>query len=251
MRRLLLLLALLIAAPAAARETPAGARVYAASSLTEAMTDLADAYAATGRPRPLLVFAASSALARQIERGAAPGVFVSADTDWIDYLAARRLTAGDRRVIAGNRLVLIVLKRHARRVTIGRGFDLAAFVGPRGRWTTGEPAAVPVGRYAREALTRLGAWERAAPRLAPAENVRSALAFVERGAAAAGVVYATDARASDQVAVAGLFPAASHSPIRYPAVLTRGAGAEARAFQAFLASPAARARLRARGFTLP
>jgi molybdate transport system substrate-binding protein len=250
MQLLRLLLLLLIAAPATARDAPP-ARVYAAASLTEAMTELADAYAATGRPRPLLVFAASSALARQIERGAPAGLFVSADADWVDYLAARRLVAGDRRVIAGNQLVLIVPRAQARQVCLARGFDLAAFVGPRGRWTTGDPAAVPVGRYAREALTSLGAWERAAPRLARAENVRSALAFVERGIAAAGIVYATDARASGRVAVAGVFPAASHSRIVYPAVLTRGAGAEARAFHAFLTSPEARAVLRARGFTRP
>lgn len=244
--RLILLLSL--AAPAAARD---GAYVYAASSLTEAMTDIADAYAATGRPRPILVFAASSALARQIERGAPPGVFVSADPEWADYLAKRGLTQGKARIIAGNRLVLIVPEDRTRRVSVAPGFDLTAMLGPRGRWTTGDPDSVPVGRYAREALIRLGAWERAAPRLARAENVRSALAFVERGDAEAGIVYATDARASTKVAVAGLFPASSYSRIAYPAVLTRGADADARAFLAFLTSNAARMVLWRRGFTLP
>jgi molybdate transport system substrate-binding protein len=246
MRWLIVLLALL-AAPAAARD---GARVYAASSLTEAMTDIADAYAATDRPRPVLVFAASSALARQIERGAPAGVFVSADTEWADYLRRRGLASGPPRVLAGNRLVLVVPAADARRVRLAQGFDLAAFIGPAGRWTTGDPDAVPVGRYAREALTRLGAWDRAAPRLARAENVRSALAFVERGDAAAGIVYATDALASRKVRVAGTFPAASHAPIVYPALLTRGGDAEARRFHAFLASPAARAALKRRGFRL-
>jgi molybdate transport system substrate-binding protein len=213
------------------------------------MTDIADAYAQTGRPRPVLVFGASSALARQIERGAPAGIFVSADREWADYLTTRRLTAGAPRLIAGNRLVLIVPRDRARRVRLGRGFDLVGLIGPTGRWTTGDPDAVPVGRYAREALTALGAWERAAPQLARAENVRSALAFVERGDAAAGVVYTTDAQASAKVAVAGMFPASSHSRIVYPAVLTRGADDEARAFLRFLASPKARARLKARGFT--
>lgn len=248
MRWIACLFALLCAVPAAAAT---GARVYAASSLTEAITDIADAYAATGRPRPVLVLAASSALARQIERGAPGGLFVSADTDWVDYLAERRLLVGRPRVIAGNRLVLIVPQAGARRVTIGRRFDMTALIGERGRWTTGDPDAVPVGRYARHALARLGAWERAAPRLARAENVRSALAFVERGDAAAGIVYATDAQASGKVAVAGVFPASSHARIVYPAALTRGADAEARAFHAFLASTAARKILKQRGFILP
>ena len=249
MRWIACLLALLLAAaPAAARP---GALVYAASSLTEAMTDIADAYAATGRPRPVLVLAASSALARQIERGAPGGVFVSADAAWVDYLAERRLLADRPRIIAGNRLVLIVPRERARRVAIGPGFDLTALIGKRGRWATGDPDAVPVGRYARQALTRLGAWDRAAPRLARAENVRSALAFVERGDAAAGIVYATDAQASGKVAVAGFFPAWSHARISYPAVLTRGADARARDFHAFLGSATARNALKRRGFALP
>ena len=243
-----LLCLLTAAAPAAARS---GAHVYAASSLTEAMTDIADAYAATGRPRPVLVLAASSALARQIERGAPGGVFVSADPEWVDYLARRRLLAGPPRIIAGNRLVLIVPERQARRVTIGPGFDITELLGRRGRWTTGDPDAVPVGRYARQALTKIGAWERAAPRLARAENVRSALAFVERGDAAAGIVYATDALASGKVAVAGQFPASSHARIAYPAVLTRNTDAEARAFYSFLASAEARKVLKRRGFIVP
>lgn len=249
MRLFACLLALLLAAaPAEARP---GARVYAASSLTEAMTALADAYAATGRPRPVLVLAASSALARQIDRGAPGGVFVSADSDWVDYLAKRGQLAGPPRIIAGNRLVLILPQARARRVAIGPGFDMTRLLGERGRWTTGDPDAVPVGRYARQALTRLGAWERAAPRLARAENVRSALAFVERGDAAAGIVYATDAQASGKVAVAAVFPASSHSRIVYPAVLTRRAGADDRAFHAFLASAPARKLLMQHGFTLP
>ena len=243
------LIALLtLATPAAARD---GARVYAAASLTEAMTGIAAAYARTGRPAPLLVFASSSALARQIERGAPAGVFVAADAEWVDYLASRRLTVGPQRLVAGNRLVLIVPGDRARWARLTPGFDLAAFIGPHGRWTTGDPDAVPVGRYARQALTRLGAWQRAAPRLARAENFRSALAFVERCEAADGIVYATDAQASSKVAVAGMFPASSHARIVYPAVLTRGAGAEAQAFHRFLGSATARAVLKTRGFTAP
>lgn len=243
----LITVALIAAAPTHAASP---VRVYAASSLTEAMTDIADAYARTGRPRPVLVFAASSALARQIEQGAPAGLFVSADAPWVDYLRDRGLALGKPRIVAGNRLVLVVPRDRARRARLAPGFDLAAFIGPTGRWTTGDPDAVPVGRYAREALTRIGAWQDAVPRLARAENVRSALAFVERGDAAAGIVYATDARASGKVAVAGVFPASLHARIVYPAVLTRGAGPEARDFERFIGSRTAQALLRARGFTV-
>lgn len=250
MRALITALLLLFGyvSPAAA----AGARVYAASSLTEAMTAIADAYAATGRPRPLLVFGASSAMARQIERGAPGGVFASADIEWADYLTERKLTvAGSRRIIARNDLVVVVPADRARKVRIAPGFDMTTLLRADRRWTTGDPQAVPVGRYARDALTRLGSWDRAAARLARAENVRSALAFVERGDVDAGIVYRTDALASGKVAIAGTFPRTSHAPIVYPAMLTRGADAEARAFHAFLGSRAARALLKARGFRLP
>lgn len=245
-----LLVLLLLFAPALAGAAPL--RVLAASSLTEAMTAVADGWAATGHPRPDLVFAGSPALARQIIAGAPAGVFVTADSAWMDAAeTARALVPGSRRNIAGNRLVLVVPANRPRRAVLAPGFDLAAFVG-RGHWTTGNPDSVPAGRYARAALVRLGAWDAAAPRLARAENVRAALAFVERGAAAAGVVYATDARASRRVVVAGVFPAGSHPPIIYPAALVAaGADAEARGFLAFLSGPRGQAILRSQGFTPP
>lgn len=249
MLRLLLALSLLLS-PVMAAAAPL--RVLAASSLTEAMTTVADAWAAAGHPRPDLVFAGSPALARQVIAGSPAGVFVSADDEWME--AATRagvIVPGSRTVIAGNRLVLIVPGSRPRPVKLQKGFDLAGFVGT-GRWTTGDPDSVPVGRYAKAALIKLGAWDRAAPRLARAENVRAALAFVERGDAAAGIVYATDARASGKVAVAGTFPAGSHPPIVYPAALVAaGADAEARGFLAFLSGAKARAILKAQGFSAP
>lgn len=240
---------LIAATPAVAQEA---ARVYAASSLTEAMTDIADAYAKTGRPRPVLVFAASSALARQIEQGAPAGLFASADLEWMDYLAKQRLLApGTRRLLARNRLALVVPLDRERRIRISPGFDMTRLTGPTGRWVTGDPDSVPVGRYARAALQRLNGWERSRPGLVRAENVRAGLAFIERGDVAAGIVYATDARASGKVAVVGLFPATSHPPIVYPVALTRGAGAEARRFHDFLTSRTARALLEKHGFLRP
>ncbi len=243
-----LVLGLMLATPLAA----APLRIHAASSLTEAMNGVADAWAGAGHERPVLVLAGSPVLARQIIAGAPGSLFVSADREWMAAVAvAGALAPRSERVIAGNRLVLVVPATDRRRVRIGRGFDLAAFAGG-GKWTTGDPDSVPVGRYARAALTSLGAWAAAEPQLARAENVRAALAFVERGAAVAGIVYATDARASARVAVAGVFPAASHPPIVYPAaVLKSGDTAEARAFLAFLAGPRGRAILRAQGFTTP
>ncbi len=245
---LLLLLALLQGA--AVRAAPVN--VFAASSLTEAITGVADAFAAAGHPRPVVVLAGSQALARQIIAGAPAGVFISADSEWMDAVAAAgALVPGSRRNIAGNRLVLVVPADRPRRARLVNGFDLAAFVGT-GRWTTGDPDSVPIGRYARAALQSLGAWDGAVAQLARAENVRSALAFVERGDAAAGVVYATDARASQRVAVAGVFPAASYPPIRYPAALVRaGDNPEAGAFLAFLRSARGQAILQAQGFTRP
>ncbi len=246
-RWFLLVLAVAFAQAAA---SAAPLRVLAASSLTEAMISVADAWTAAGHPRPVLVFASSASLARQIIAGSPAGVFISADTQWMDAAEkAGAIVAGTRRVIAGNRLVLIVAADHPRVARLVRGFDMSGFVGD-GRWSTGDPDAVPIGRYAKAALTSLGAWDAASPKLARAENVRAALAYVERGDAAAGIVYATDAKASGKVAVAGVFPASSHPPIVYPAALVKaGADVEARGFLAFVAGRQARAILAAQGFT--
>jgi molybdate transport system substrate-binding protein len=225
-------------------------RVYAASSLTEALGEIADVYSATGKPRPVLVLAGTPALARQINAGAPASIFIAADTAWMDAVATH-MVAGSRRNLASNRLVLVVPARRPRRARLAPGFDLASFIGS-GRWTTGDPQSVPVGRYARAALTSLGTWDKAAPQLARAENVRAALAYVERDDVAAGVVYASDAQASSRVFVAGVFPAASHPPIAYPVALVAGnADADALAFFTFLTGARARAILVAKGFGPP
>ena len=249
LRTTLIGLAVLLTAVAPAAAAPV--RVFAASSLTEAMNDVADRYASTGKPRPTLVFGASSALARQIEAGAPANIFFSADEAWMDYVATKNLIdPASRRALLGNRLVLVVPATAPRRIDIRPGFDFAGLVGD-GKWATGDPASVPVGKYAKAALTNLGAWPSVASSLVRAENVRAALAFVETGAAKAGIVYATDARASAKVAVAGEFPPSSHPPIVYPiALVTSGASPEARDFLAYAAGPAAQAIYRARGFDI-
>jgi molybdate transport system substrate-binding protein len=228
--------------------------VFAAASLTDALRALGQEWAARGNPAPRLSFAASSALARQIEQGAPAHLFLSADQRWMDYLQERNAIVNATRTSPlGNALVLITpADAPARGVTLARGTDLAALLGPRGRIATGDPAHVPVGRYAQAALTWMGQWDALAPRLARADNTRSALLLVERGEAPFGIVYSTDAAASRAVRVAGTFPAESHEPITYPFALTRRAEghAQARALLDFLAGPEAAPAWRHFGFTL-
>ncbi|WP_043358730.1 molybdate ABC transporter substrate-binding protein [Belnapia sp. F-4-1] len=227
--------------------------VFAAASLTDALRALAAEWQARGHPAPRLSFAASSALARQIEQGAPADLFMSADEPWADYLQQRGLLAeATRSSPIGNSLVLVAPAGAARPVALTRETDLAALLGPAGRIATGDPAHVPVGRYAQAALTWMRQWEALAPRLARADNVRAALLLVERGEAPYGIVYATDAAAGSGVRVLGTFPATSHPPITYPFALTRRAegNAEARALLAFLAGPEAAPAWRRFGFAL-
>lgn len=225
--------------------------VLAAASLQESMNAAADAWARMGHPRPVLSFAASSALARQAQAGAAADLFASADEEWMDVLEkAGALRPGTRATFLGNRLVLVARAGTRGQVTLRPGIDLARLLGADGRLAMADPAAVPAGKYGQAALERLGAWRGVAGRLARAENVRAALALVERGAAPYGIVYATDARASKQVRVAGIFPAASHPPIRYPvALLRRSTSLDAEPFRRFLLSARGRAIFARYGFT--
>ena len=210
--------------------------VFAAASLTDAMREVSAAYERTAHVQVRVSFDASSVLARQIEQGARADLFFSADTDWMDYLERRNLIQpGTRRNVLGNRLVLIAPARSEIRLKIGPHFPLAAALGG-GRLATGDPDSVPVGRYARAALTTLGVWEEVAPRLARAENVRVALMYVARGEAPLGIVYASDAVIDPAVRVVDAFPANTHPPIVYPIAVTKSARPEAAAFAAFLAS---------------
>ncbi|MDB5383901.1 MAG: molybdate transporter substrate-binding protein [Rhodospirillales bacterium] len=227
--------------------------VFAAASLTDALRDLGRQWTARGNPAPRLTFAASSALARQIEQGAPANLFLSADEPWANYLQERNLLANATRSSPlGNSLVLISPIDAARPVTLARNTDLLALLGPTGRIATGDPANVPVGRYAQAALTWMGQWDAISPRLARADNVRSALLLVERGEAPYGIVYATDAAASTGVRAVGAFPAESHTPVTYPFALTRRAegNAQARALLAFLSGPEASPTWQRFGFTL-
>lgn len=246
-RLLCLLLSALLATPAAAREQ--GPLVLAAASLQESLSTAADAWAAKGHQRPLLSFAASSALARQIEAGAPADLFLSADEPWMDAVAAKGLVRPhSRAILLTNRLVLVSPADNKAGLVIRRGFPLGPALGP-GRLAMADPDSVPAGKYGKEALTTLGVWPAVAGRIAAAENVRAALALVERRQAPYGIVYETDARASRAVRIVGTFPAASHQPITYPiARLSRSTHEEAEGFRRFLLSAPGKAIFRRYGF---
>ncbi len=251
LRRAVLTAPFLLAAQPALAQEPV--TVFAAASLTDAMRALGQEWQARGNPAPRFSFAASSALARQIEQGVPADLFMSADEPWMDYVQQRNLVVNATRVSPlGNALVLVAPANAARPVPLARGTDLAALLGPNGRIATGDPAHVPVGRYAQAALEWMGQWGALSPRLARADNVRAALLLVERGEAPFGIVYATDATASPGVRVVGAFPAESHPPVTYPFALLRRAegNAQARALLAFLAGPEAQPTWQRFGFTL-
>jgi molybdate transport system substrate-binding protein len=246
MRFLLFALVLLVPLAARAQELT----VFAAASLTDAMKDVSTLWTKAGHPPLRMSFGASSTLARQIEQGAPVALFASADEKWMDYLAQKNLIVADtRKDLLGNDLVLVVPAEKPLHVTIGPSFDLMGLLGANGRLATGDPAHVPVGIYAEQALKKLGWWDKVAPRLARTDDVRAALLLVERGEAPAGIVYATDAAVSKAVMVAGTFPASSHDPVSYPfAVVKAGDTPQARALMTFLEGKQARAVFVQRGF---
>ncbi|GAA5069044.1 molybdate ABC transporter substrate-binding protein [Lysobacter panacisoli] len=245
--RVFLLLVLALSGPALAEEP---VRVFAAASLTNALNDIGAEWEKAGHPKPSLAYAASSALAKQIEAGAPADVFASADLTWMDYLDQRgKVQAGTRTNLLGNSLVMIVPQGRRFPVQTKRGFDLAgAFTG---KLCTGEPGVVPVGIYAREAMQNLGWWDSLKGRVVGTDDVRTALTFVERGECPLGIVYATDAKISQKVELLATFPANTHKPIVYPFAAVEGARPETKAFLRFVqTSPAAAAIFAKYGFTL-
>lgn len=249
-RRLVLVafLTLLFASYGAKAQTPT-VTVFAAASLTDAMKQVADTYKTKSGVSITLSFGASSTLAQQIDQGAGADVFMSADSEWMDFLQKNgRIADGTRKDLLGNELVLVA-GRDARPVPkIAPHFDLAGALGD-GKLAMADPASVPAGKYGKAALTALGVWDRVSPKVVQAENVRVALEYVARGEAPFGIVYATDAKVAS-VKVAGVFPENSHAPIVYPVALTNTASPAARNFLAFLSGPQARAIFEKAGFTV-
>lgn len=236
---------LFVATPASSAVT-----VFAAVSLTNALEDAGKAYEAKHPDKIVFSFAASSLLARQIEASSGVDIFFSADTEWMDYLDKKGLLApGTRKNLLGNRLVLIKPADLKAAITIGKNFPLAQALG-NSRLALADPDTVPAGKYARAALVSLGVWDSVAGHLAPAENVRVALAYVARGESPFGIVYQTDARIEPRVRIAGIFPEASHPPIVYPVALTKDAKSEARNFLDYLSNSESRAIFEKYGFTV-
>lgn len=236
-------------APAAAKAQDL--LVFAAASLTEALDEVAASWTARAGGVVTVSYAGSSALARQIQGGAPADVFISASVEWMDAVAA----SGDvrpetRRDILGNTLVLIAHGRDAAPVVIDENLDLAGMLAGE-RLSMALVEAVPAGIYGRQALTALGLWESVAPLVAQSDNVRAALAFVARGEAPLGIVYATDAAVADDVAVVGVFPEGAHDPIVYPAaVVAQSTNPAAEAFLDHLASDEARTIWERHGFAV-
>jgi len=235
-----------------ARAEPETVTIFAAASTTDAVAEIAELYAAENAVTLRPVFAASSTLARQIVQGAPADLYLSANPRWMDYLAEQDLIEPSSRLdLLGNALVLIVPLDSGAKVEIAAGFDLAGLLDGR-PLALADPDHVPAGIYAKAALTYLGVWPQATGRTAYAANVRAALALVDRGEAAAGVVYTTDAAIARNIRVLGRFPVEGYPPIRYPLAIVAGRrGAAVEAFHAFLQGPEAAERFRARGFTLP
>jgi molybdate transport system substrate-binding protein len=239
MRRLIPFLLTFILLQQAAVARDERLTVFAAASLTDAMKAIDQAWVAKHHSALRLSFAASSTLARQLDHGANANLFASADEKWMNWVAERHLIdSASRRDVVSTQLVLVVSKQHPEHIDIKPGFDLSGLLGPKGRLAIGDPAHVPAGRYAKQALTKLGVWASVSKHLAPAENVRTALLLVERGEVPAAIVYATDAAASSEVAVVGTFPPDSHDPIKYPFAITRvGDTPQARSLLEFIAGP--------------
>jgi molybdate transport system substrate-binding protein len=223
--------------------------VFAAASLKNALDAVNAQWQKETGKAARISYAASSALAKQMEQGAPAQMFISADLDWMDYVEKKGLIRLETRFnLLGNRLVLIAPKGRGAPVAIKRGLDLARVLGD-GRLAMANVDSVPAGKYAKAALEKLGVWASVSRRLAQAENVRAALLFVSRGEAPAGVVYQTDAAADPGVAIVGTFPEDTHPPIIYPVALATGAGPEAAAFLAYIRSNEAKPLFEAQGFT--
>jgi len=244
--------AALAAAPlstAAAQDQPV--LVFAAASLKNALDDINAAWQRESGKRTTVSYAASSALAKQIGAAAPADLFISADLEWMDYVAQRNLLRANTRVnLLGNRIVLIAPAATTATIAIGPNMALAPLLGD-GRMAMANTDAVPAGKYGKAALQALGAWDGVKDRIAQAENVRAALLLVARGEAPLGIVYSTDAAAEPRVRIIGTFPQSTHPPIVYPmAILARTRNAAVSAYADYLRGPAAKAVFERQGFAV-
>lgn len=241
-----LLLALAVLAAGAPESHAQSVTVFAAASLKNALDEVVSSYSS----KPIIVYGASSALAKQIDAGAPADLFISADLDWMDYLDRKGLLAArTRHNLLGNELVLVAPAAHPLRLQPAPGFEIGKALG-NGRLALAEPSSVPAGKYAKAALESLGAWKQVSGRVAAAENVRAALALVARGEAPLGIVYRTDAAEEPGVMLAGVFPQDSHPPIVYPVAALKTARPQAAGLLRFLSSAPARRIFEKHGFAV-
>lgn len=224
--------------------------VFAAASMKNALDEVNADYTAKTGVKVTSSYAASSALAKQIEQGAPADIFISADLEWMDYSVGKKtINEKTRTSLLGNSIVLIASKdSKLADVKIGQGFDLAKLAGD-GKIATGDVKSVPVGKYAKAALEKLGSWSTAESKFAMADSVRAALTLVSRGEAPLGIVYATDAKIDPGVKIVGTFPADSHPAIIYPVAATTAAKSEAADYLNFLKSTASKTIMEKYGFT--
>ena len=257
MRRAILGMAMAAAIGLGSGTSPALAQprdlvIFAAASLKNALDDATAAWVReTGKPAPKVSYAASSALAKQLEAGAPADLFLSADLDWMDYAAGKGLIRPDTRVtLLANRIALIAPSDSTTTIAMGPGLDLTAALGP-GRLAMANVESVPAGKYGKAALEKLGAWDKVKDKVAQADNVRAALLLVSRGEAPLGIVYTTDAAADPKVKVLATFPPDSHPPILYPVAVTRDSThPDAVAFLTYLRGAGPRAAFEKQGFTV-
>lgn len=247
----LLVAALSVAAQAQKTETTT-TTVFAAASMKTALDAAASAYGQNTGNKIVISYAASSALAKQIEQGAPADIFISADLDWMNYVEKAKLIKADTRInMFGNRLVLIAPKSGTASLKIAKGFGLAAALDD-GRLAIADVKSVPAGKYGSAALKKLGVWDSVEAKLAQAENVRAALALVAQGETPFGIVYETDAVAEPKVRIVDVFPEDTHPPIIYPIAVTAGAKnpVAAEAFISYLKTPEGQAAFTKQGFTI-
>ena len=226
-----------------------GPVVFAAASLKDALDAVNAEWKKASGKQATISYAASSVLAKQIEQGAPADIFVSADEDWMDYLATRKLIKPETRFdLVGNKLVLIAPKDSKLTATIASGFPLASLLGDA-HLAMADTASVPAGKYGKASLEKLGVWDAVKDRIAQAENVRAALSLVSRGEAPLGIVYATDAKADPKVKVLDAFPESTHAPILYPIAITASStNKDAPEFLAYLKTASAQSVFEAQGF---
>jgi len=243
---------LIIGSPQPAAQAQGGELVvFAAASLKNALDAINAQWQKETGKKALISYGASPTLAKQIEQAAPAQMFISADLDWMDYLAQRNLIKPETRSnLLGNRIVLIAHNDKAQPIDIKPGFDLAKALGD-GRLSMANVDSVPAGKYGKAALEKLGVWSSVSGKLAQAENVRAALLLVSRGEAPLGIVYQTDAAADPNVKIVGKFPDDTHPPIIYPIALTaHGNHPDATAFLDYIKSAKAKPLFEAQGFTV-